>query len=39
MNDRKPTMTVCPSCGPKQLLFAGRVIQRLCERCRKEREA
>lgn len=34
--NRQPIMYVCPRCGPTHVMFAGKVISRLCEECRKD---
>jgi hypothetical protein len=33
---KRPTITVCPICGPKALMFAGRIISRICDDCRRD---
>ncbi len=30
----EPVMYVCPTCGPMNVMWAGRVVSRLCDRCR-----
>lgn len=37
--NRIPPMVVCPLCGPRATMYAGRVISRVCQKCREELES